>query len=85
VLLLVAFQWPFADFLMSPMARNWFFGQDSWYFGADPNWQYRFQFPPWDLQPASQFAMGIGMAILIATLSARIGLWWGNWMQKVQR
>ncbi len=85
VLLLLVFQWPFAGFLMSPMARNWFFGQDSWYFGADPNWQYRFQFPPWDLQPPSQFALGIGMAILIATPSARVGLWWGNWMRKVQR
>jgi hypothetical protein len=85
VLLLLAVQWPFGDFLMSPMARNWFFGQDSWYFGADPNWRYRFQFPPWDLQPLPQFLLGIGIAVCIATLSARVGLWWGNWMRKVQR
>ncbi len=85
VVLLLAVQWPFGDFLMSPLARNWFFGQNSWYFGNDPNWEYRFQFPPWELQSLPDFALGILTAIGIAFLSARVGLWWGNWMKNVQR
>jgi hypothetical protein len=85
VVLLLAAQWPFGDFLMSPLARNWFFGQDSLYFGNDPNWEYRFKFPPWELQSLPDFALGIGVAVGIGFLSARVGLWWGNWMRNVQR
>ena len=85
VVLLLAVQWPFGDFLMSPLARNWFFGQDSWYFGNDPSFEYRFKFPPWESESLSAFALGIGVAIGIAFLSARVGLWWGNWMRNVQR
>ncbi len=85
VVLLLAAQWPFGDFLMSPLARNWFFGQHSWYFGDDPNWEYRFKFPPWELQSLPDFALGIAVAVGISFLSARVGLWWGNWMRNVQR
>jgi hypothetical protein len=85
VVLLLAAQWPFGDFLMSPLARNWFFGQHSWYFGNDPNWEYRFKFPPWELQSLPDFALGIAAAVGIGFLSARVGLWWGNWMRNVQR
>ena len=84
-LALVAAQYPMGDFLMSPAARGHFFGQSSWYYGAQPDWQYRFQFPPWHQQTAAQFAQGIGIAVPIGVLSARVGLRWGRWMTQVQR
>ena len=86
MLVFLAVQWPFGGFLHeSPYARNWFFMSDSWGFFNDPNWKYRFKFSPRLDQSAAQFAAGFGKAILIAMLSARIGLTWGNWMRRVVR
>jgi len=28
---------------------------------------------------------GLGWAVLIGAASARIGLWWGDWMSRVRR
>ena len=86
MLVFLVVQWPFGGFLQeSVYARNWFFMSDSWPYAADPNWEYRFKFGPWYQQSAGQFALGFGKAILIAILSARIGLFWGNWMRRVVR
>ena len=35
----LAVQWPFADFLMTPWARNWFFGSDRMAYSVDPAFQ----------------------------------------------
>jgi len=85
VLLMLAVHWPLGDFLMSPYARNWFFGQESWYFGLDPNWPYRYAFSPTRLQTPAAFLKGLAFAALFVVVSARVGLYWGKWMQKVQR
>ncbi|MBO0951228.1 hypothetical protein J2I46_21770 [Fibrella sp. HMF5405] len=86
MIVFLAVQWPFGGFLHeSPLARNWFFMSDSWSYGSDPNWQYRFKFGPWYNQSAAAFALGFGKAIVIAMISARIGLVWGNWMRRVVR
>ena len=40
-------QWPFADFLMSPTARNWFFGTTYFDYGTPATSLYaRFEFVP---------------------------------------
>lgn len=86
MLVLLAVQWPFAGFLhTSPLARNWFFMSDSWTYDSPPDWQYRHVFAPWNLQSAGEFAVGFGKALIYATLSARVGLRWGNWMKRVVR
>ncbi|XWW45713.1 hypothetical protein JYG30_23850 [Fibrella sp. USSR17] len=86
MLVLLAVQWPFGGFLHeSPYARNWFFMSDSWTYDSDPNWEYRFKFSPRLLQSPAQFALGFGKAILIAIVSARVGLLWGGWMRRVVR
>lgn len=85
VISLLVVQYPFGDFLMTPLARTWVFGQSAWYFGSPPDWEYRFQFFPWMSESLSAFASGMGIALVLAYVSVRIGLWWGNWMQKVQR
>lgn len=86
LLVLLAVQWPFGEFLQSsPLARNWFFFSHSWTYDSPPDWQYRYAFAPWNLQTAGAFALGFGKALLIAVVSARIGLLWGNWMKRVAR
>jgi len=85
LLLFLAVQWPFADFLLSPAARNAIFG--SHYFA-------------YNTQPTSSTAMGryiavepsaaefwrvLAMAFVIAPLSARVGLGVGQWLLRIKR
>jgi hypothetical protein len=85
LLLHLAVHWPMGDFLMSPYARNWFFGSDSWYFGSSPDWQYRYDFMPWHTHTGWPLVKGLAIAWGIGIVSTRLGLKWGKWMQKVQR
>jgi hypothetical protein len=86
VALLVAVQYPFAGFLVeSPMARNWFFGSHAWYYGADPNWEFRYKFQPEEIEDFSEILLGSVKAIIIGFFIARLSLRWGKWMQSIQR
>ena len=58
---------------------------DSLQYANDPNWEYRYKFGPWFSQTTAQFALGFGKALLIAMVTARIGLWWGSWMKRIVR
>lgn len=86
LLVLLAVQWPFGEFLLkSPYARNGFFLSYSWSYDNSPDWKYRYDYAPWNMQSPAAFWMGFGKALLYATLSARVGLLWGNWMKRVVR
>jgi hypothetical protein len=37
------------------------------------------------LNPPDNLIRGIPVAVAIAFVSARCGLWWGNWMARVRR
>ncbi|QRR00078.1 hypothetical protein [Dyadobacter sandarakinus] len=79
-------QWYTGAFLMeSPYARNWVFGSSSWYFGNDPNWEFRYKFAPWMLESTPELIKGLAVAWVCCLISTRIGLAWGNWMHKIQR
>jgi hypothetical protein len=82
-------QWFFGEFLLSPAARNFFFGADQWAYMVKPGpWQYRFWQVPTDAAGnVDGFAIGRGVAVaaLIAVGSARVGLWWGSGMSRVMR
>ena len=78
---LLAAQWPLADFLMTPAARNWFFVSNRMPYSVDPSMQERW----YRLNPAEGMSAGWPIAIAIGFVSARCGLWWGNWMARVQR
>ena len=78
---LLAVQWPFADFLMSPSARNWFFVSHRMPYSVDPSFQTRW----YVLRPPDNLAVGLPIALALGYASARCGLWWGNWMARVQR
>jgi len=76
-------QWLFAEFMLSPASRNWFFAGDSnWSYGDGPG-PYRYEF--WHLDEDPVTAAGLGIALLLGTLASRVGLWLGSWMSKVQR
>ncbi len=77
----IAVQWPFADFLMSPAARNWFFVSHRMPYSVDPSMQARW----YRLNPSEGLTIGWAIALFIGFASARCGLWWGNWMSRVQR
>jgi hypothetical protein len=89
VLLLLGVQWFFGEFLLSPHARNFFFGADQWPYFIEPGaWQYRF----WGVPTTTSghlnvhvILSGLGIAGLLAVVSARIGVWWGNGMARVMR
>jgi hypothetical protein len=76
-------QWFFSKFLLSPGADNWFFGGNRyWSYGAGPG-EWRTQF--WDLKTDPLTWKGAATAVALACASARVGLWWGNWMARVKR
>jgi hypothetical protein len=81
VVAFLAAQWPFADFLVSPWARNDFFGSHRMDYSVPPHIQARW----YQLNPPDNLALGLPIAIVIGFVSARLGLWWGNWLSRVQR
>ena len=76
----IAVQWPFADFLMTPWARNWFFTTDRMPYMVAPAVQAR-----WYASTRPTTSRRAADRAVLAFVSARCGLWWGNWMARVQR
>jgi hypothetical protein len=74
-------QWPFADFMMTPWARNRIFIADRMPYSVVPAFQARW----YTLNPPDDLAVGLSIALALAYMSARCGLWFGNWMARVQR
>jgi hypothetical protein len=78
-------QWPFATFLMSPAARNWFFG--AMYFDYNiplRSLYYRYLFKPHEAT-AGAFIRGAAVTIAFTVAAAWIGLTWGRWMRRIRR
>ncbi len=86
VALLAAVQYPLSGFLLqSPGARNWFFGAETWYYGAPPDAPFRYRFRPDDIAPLPNLLIGLGIAVIVGWLFALVSLHWGRWMLKIQR
>jgi hypothetical protein len=88
VAVMLAVHWFWSGFLMSPAARNFVFAADQWsYTDRLGPWRYRY----WHLDgPNDTFALvpflrGLGIAVVLAAASARLGLWWGNGMARIKR
>ena len=82
---LLAAQWPWASFLQSAGARNWFFGAHYFGYFVEPSSPYvRYQFVP--LEPGwPDFWLRLAIALGGAILSTRAGLAVGGWMGRVRR
>ncbi len=84
VAIFTAVQWPFGTFLASPAARNWFFGSKYFgYFVSAGSLPARFGFVA--TEQGAAFWQEFGLAVLTAAITCWLGLWWGNWMQRVRR
>ena len=81
----LAAQWPFANFLMSPASRNWFFSTANYpyFMSADSAW-VRDVFVPTESTPA-RFAMRMVSALVVAILTTRLGFSFGDWMGRIRR
>jgi len=78
-------QWPFATFLMSPAARNYFFGAIYFdYFTPPQSHYWRYTFIP-HTSGAAAFASGALTVTAIAVLGSWLGIGWGNWMRRIHR
>jgi hypothetical protein len=83
----LAAQWPFADFLMSPLARNRVFATHMFPYMVPGNtayttWQY---YGGHHDLGVDRWVRGLAWALAFGTLSARLGLAWGRWMARVRR
>ena len=77
-------QWPFANFLMSPSARNWFFGTTYRDYGTPATSLYaRFEFVP--PESTDILVRGLIVAAIVSCLMAYAGILAGRAMQRVQR
>ena len=84
LLTFVAAQWPFADFLMSPLARNWFFGTIWFGYNTNPNSFYaRYLFVP--PESAAVFWREMALAFVISAVLMRLGFAAGDGMRRIQR
>ncbi|MCA1580667.1 MAG: hypothetical protein LC796_04600 [Acidobacteria bacterium] len=83
-LVLLAVQWPFGSFQMTPASRNWFFLGDrywSYYFHPAAAWRYGFAEGP----AGRPSAAGFMAAAALSVLSARVGLLAGDRLSRVRR
>jgi hypothetical protein len=89
VVVMLAVHWFWAEFLLSPAARNFFFAADQWsYTDRLGDWRYRY----WSLDvdatgkwSPTRFASGIGIAMIVGSVAARISLALGSGMARVKR
>lgn len=85
LLLLIAVQWPFADFLVSPASANWFFGTKYFaYFATPDGYDIRHLFVPQGHTMLGYWRI-MAEAVLFAILSTRLGLAWGDWVREIRR
>jgi hypothetical protein len=80
---ILAVQWPFATFLLSPAARNWFFGSHYVDFLTRPTSPIaRFVFLDMD---KGDFWTNLALALFFAILMTRLGMAWGESLRRVRR
>jgi hypothetical protein len=79
-------QWAFATFLMSPLARNRFFGTIYFDYRTPVDGLYRrWLFMPRQHGSIGGLALGLLVALLLAVLTTWLGLAFGEWMRRVRR
>ena len=82
VLGLIAVQWPFGDFLMSPASRNWIFGTAYLPYYEPAVNPYQFEVVE---RTTAAFALTMAAALVASILSTRVGLACGDWMRRLRR
>jgi hypothetical protein len=81
LIVLLATEWPFADFLMSPHAKNWVFGTQYEPYFVHPDWYS----PQGLFMPEAALAQGLVQAAIAATIASYLGLLVGDALRNVKR
>ncbi len=81
-LVFLAVQWTFAYFLMTPAAANGFFGTIYRDYGSPSD---SYEALSIFLRPERNFRTLLGIGWLVAIVTSRIGVGWGEWMRTVKR
>jgi len=83
--ILVIVSWPWGDFMISPAARNWFFGQNYFAYQVPPSeYHLAWEFERFEATRA-QFAMGFVYAWISGVASVFVGIIFGNWLARLRR
>ena len=86
VVILFAVQWTVSPFLISPRSENFLFGIERWDYSSRPGpFEHQFWNTADGILGAKSPVLWLPVAALLGTLSARIGLAWGDWMARVKR
>jgi hypothetical protein len=86
VAVLFVVQWTVAPFLISSRSESFLFGVSRWDYSSRPGpWEHQFWNTADGILGGRSPALWLPVAALLGTLSARIGLAWGNWMTRVKR
>ena len=81
----IACNWPFANFLMKPAARNWVFGMNYFgYFMRPSDYHLAWEFSAYE-KTRTEFWIGMGIALMVTIIAARVGMVWGDWVGRVKR
>ena len=78
-------QWFFSQFLLKPQADNWFFA------GGGMHWPFFLKISPpartmfWNSRSDMLNWSNAFIAAALSIISARLGLWLGSWLSKLQR
>ena len=83
LLSLLAIEWPFSSFLLSPAARNWFFGSHYFDYATRPTSAIA-KFIFFDLD-RGEFWTNLALALFFAILTTRLGMAWGDSLRRVRR
>ena|SRR5215470_1466530 len=80
---LVAIEWPWASFMVSPLARNRIFGMIYFPYQFPSTLHYlAYKFEP---TTAAEMARGLVIACVSAMATSRLGLAFGGWLAKIRR
>jgi hypothetical protein len=81
----IAVQWPFATFMSTPAADNWFFHHNNYPYFAQPDWpEVRHVFTAWEAT-ATAFWVSMGIAFVVSVVNMWLGIMFGNWLTRVKR
>jgi hypothetical protein len=84
LVVLVAVEWPFGDFLQSPAARNALFGSIYYDYNQSPQgYAATYRFVPFET--ASEFRSGMAIALGCSIVSMWLGMSAGDWLKRVRR
>jgi hypothetical protein len=84
ILVLIPVEWPFADFLQSPAARNAVFGSAYYDYNVSPqSYAATFRFVP--PEGAGQFRAELALALACSIASMWLGMVAGGWLRRERR